>query len=57
MHNFFYPTLKKIDFKFVLKSYSRFTEPPMSYGFEGAVPTRIGNRVKQRDENLTVKVW
>jgi hypothetical protein len=48
MHNFFYPTLKKIDFEFVLKSYSRFTEPPMSYGFEGAVPTRIGNRVKQR---------
>jgi hypothetical protein len=48
MHNFFYPTLKKIDFEFVLKSYSRFTKPPMSYGFEGAVPTRIGNRVKQR---------
>jgi hypothetical protein len=36
------------NFEFVLKSYNRFTEPPLSYGFEGAVPTRIGNQVKQR---------
>jgi hypothetical protein len=35
------------NFRFILKSYDRFTEPPPSYGFEGAVPTRIGNRVKQ----------
>jgi hypothetical protein len=36
------------DFEFVSKSYGRFTQPPLSYGFDGAVPTRIGNRVKQR---------
>jgi hypothetical protein len=36
------------DFEFVSKSYGRFTEPPLSYGFDGVVPTRIGNRVKQR---------
>jgi hypothetical protein len=36
------------DFEFVSKSYDHFTEPPPSYGFEGAVPTQIENRVKQR---------
>jgi hypothetical protein len=33
---------------FVSKSYDRFTEPPLSYGFEGALPTQIGNWVNQR---------
>jgi hypothetical protein len=36
------------DFEFISKSYGRFTEPPPSYGFKGAVPTRIENWVKQR---------
>jgi hypothetical protein len=40
--------LKKIDFEFILKSYGRFIEPPPSYGFDGAVPTRIGNRMRQQ---------
>jgi hypothetical protein len=38
---------KLVNFKFVLKSYGHFTEPPLSFGFEGAVPTRMRNRVKQ----------
>jgi hypothetical protein len=46
--NFFLPNFKKINFDFVSKSYNRFTKPPLIYGFEGAVPTWIGNRVKQR---------
>jgi hypothetical protein len=48
MQNFFLPNFKKIDFEFVSKSYSCFTEQSLSYDFEGAVPTWIGNRVKQR---------
>jgi hypothetical protein len=39
---------KKIDFEFVSKSYDRFTEPPLSYGFEGVVPTQIRNWVNQQ---------
>jgi hypothetical protein len=46
---FFLPNFKFFpDFEFVSKTYSRFTEPPPSYGFEGAVLTRIGNQLKQR---------
>jgi hypothetical protein len=49
MQIFFLPNFKKkLNFEFVSKSYDRFTEPPTSYGFKGAVPTRIGNKVKQR---------
>jgi hypothetical protein len=49
MHNFFLPNffLNFFDFEFVSKSYSRLTEPPPSYGFEGATPTLIENWVKQ----------
>jgi hypothetical protein len=44
MYNCFQPNFKKNpDFEFVSKSYNRFTEPPLSYGFEGVVPTRIGH--------------
>jgi hypothetical protein len=45
---FFLPKLNFFDFEFVSKSYGHFTEPLPSYGFEGAVPTRNGNQVKQR---------
>jgi hypothetical protein len=36
------------NFEFVSKSYGYFTEPPLSYGFEGAVPTWIKNLVEQQ---------
>jgi hypothetical protein len=52
--DFFLPQIKNNlpDFKFVSKSYGRFTEPPLSYGFERAVLTRIRNQVKQRRRKL-----
>jgi hypothetical protein len=47
--NLILPNLKKLpNFEFGSQSNGRFTKPPPSLGFEGAVRTRMRNRVKQR---------